>query len=178
MAYLKQTGIADTAYFGPEAEFFIFDDIRYDQQPNGAFFQIDSDEATWNSGREEGGRNLGYKPRFKEGYFPVLPTDTLHDLRTEICIELEKLGMQVERQHHEVASAGQGEINFRFDTMLDIADKQMWFKYVVKNVARRHGKTATFMPKPIFGDNGSGCTPTCPCGRTGNRSSRAIGTRG
>ena len=156
IAYLKQTGIADTAYFGPEAEFFIFDDIRYDQQPNGAFFQIDSDEATWNSGREEGGRNLGYKPRYKEGYFPVLPSDTLHDLRTEICIELEKLGMEVERQHHEVASAGQGEINFRFDTMLDVADKQMWFKYVVKNVARRHGKTATFMPKPIFGDNGSG----------------------
>ncbi|MGE4130951.1 MAG: type I glutamate--ammonia ligase [Bdellovibrionales bacterium] len=156
ISYLKSTGIADTAYFGPEAEFFIFDDVRYEQTPYGGFYQVDSDEATWNSGRDENGRNLGYKPRFKEGYFPVLPSDTLHDLRTEICLELEKLGIEVERQHHEVASAGQGEINFRFDTMVDVADKLMWFKYIVKNVARRHGKTATFMPKPIFGDNGSG----------------------
>jgi glutamine synthetase len=155
IAYLKSTGIADTAFFGPEAEFFIFDDVRYDQQQNGGFYQIDSDEAHWNSGRDEG-RNLGYKPRPKEGYFPALPHDTMHDLRTEICLELEKLGIQVERQHHEVASAGQAEINFRFDSMLEMADKMMWFKYVVKNVARRHGKTATFMPKPIFGDNGSG----------------------
>ena len=155
LAYLKSTGIADTAFFGPEAEFFIFDDVRYDQQQNGGFYQIDSDEAHWNSGRDEG-RNLGYKPRPKEGYFPALPHDTMHDLRTEICLELEKLGMQVERQHHEVASAGQGEINFKFDSILETADNMMWFKYVVKNVARRHGKTATFMPKPIFGDNGSG----------------------
>jgi glutamine synthetase len=155
LSYLKSTGLADTAYFGPEAEFFIFDDIRYDQQQNGAFYQIDSDEAHWNSGRDEG-KNLGYKPRPKEGYFPALPHDTLHDIRTEICLELEKLGIEVERQHHEVASAGQGEINFKFDNMLDIADKMMWFKYVVKNVSRRHGKTATFMPKPIYGDNGSG----------------------
>lgn len=156
IAYLKSTGIADTAYFGPEAEFFIFDDVRYEQTPYGGFYHVDSDEATWNSGRDENGRNLGYKPRMKEGYFPALPSDTLHDLRTEICLELEKIGIEVERQHHEVASAGQGEINFRFDTMLDVADKLMWFKYIVKNVARRHGKTATFMPKPIFGDNGSG----------------------
>lgn len=156
LAYLRTTGIADTAFFGPEAEFFIFDDVRYDQTPYGGFYHVDSDEATWNSGRDEDGRNLGYKPRHKEGYFPALPADTLHDLRTEICLELENLGIQVERQHHEVASAGQGEINFRFDTMLDVADKMMWFKYVVKNVARRHGKTATFMPKPIYGDNGSG----------------------
>ena len=155
IAYLKSTGLADTAYFGPEAEFFIFDDIRYDQSSNGGFYQIDSDEATWNSGRDEG-KNLGYKPRAKEGYFPALPSDTHHDLRTEICLELEKCGIQVERQHHEVASAGQGEINFRFDSLLEVADKMMWFKYIVKNVARRHGKTATFMPKPIFGDNGSG----------------------
>lgn len=154
-AYLKSTGVADTAYFGPEAEFFIFDDVRYDQQQNGGFYQIDSDEAHWNTGRDEG-RNLGYKARPKEGYFPALPTDTMHDLRTEICLELEKLGIVVERQHHEVASAGQAEINFKFDSLLEIADKTMWFKYVVKNVARRHGKTATFMPKPIFGDNGSG----------------------
>lgn len=155
LSYLKSLGIADTAYFGPEAEFFIFDDIRYEQNQNGAFYQIDSDEAHWNSGRDEG-KNLGYKPRPKEGYFPALPHDTLHDLRAEICMELEKIGIQVERQHHEVASAGQGEINFRFDSMLETADNMMWFKYIVKNVARRHGKTATFMPKPIYGDNGSG----------------------
>lgn len=155
LAYLKSTGIADTAFFGPEAEFFIFDDVRYDQTQNAGFYQIDSDEAHWNTGRDEG-RNLGYKPRPKEGYFPALPHDTMHDLRTEICLELEKLGIQVERQHHEVASAGQGEINFRFDSILETCDNMMWFKYVVKNVARRHGKTATFMPKPIFGDNGSG----------------------
>lgn len=154
--YLRTTGIADTAYFGPEAEFFIFDDVRYEQTAFSGFYHVDSDEATWNSGRDEGGKNLGYKPRHKEGYFPVLPTDSLHDLRTAICLELEKLGIQVERQHHEVATAGQGEINFRFDTMLEIADKMQWFKYIVKNVARRYGKTATFMPKPLFGDNGSG----------------------
>jgi glutamine synthetase len=154
LAYLKSTGIADTAFFGPEAEFFIFDDVRFEQSPNGSFYQVDSDEAPWNSGRDEG-RNLGYKPRSKEGYFPALPHDTMHDLRAEICMELEKLGIAVERQHHEVAPA-QGEINFRFDSMLETCDKMMWFKYVVKNVARRHGKTATFMPKPIFGDNGSG----------------------
>jgi glutamine synthetase len=156
IAFLKTTGIADTAFFGPEAEFFIFDDVRYEQTPYGGFYQVNSDEATWNSGRDEGGKNLGYKSRAKEGYFPALPSDTLHDLRTEICLELDKLGIEVERQHHEVATAGQGEINFRFDEMLQVADKQMWFKYVVKNVARRHGKSATFMPKPIFGDNGSG----------------------
>lgn len=155
VAYLKSTGIADTAYFGPEAEFFIFDDVSYEQNSNSGFYQVNSDEATWNSGREEDGRNLGYKPRHKEGYFPALPSDTHHDIRTEICLELEKLGIQVERQHHEVGSA-QGEINFRFDTLVDVADTLMWFKYVVKNVARRHGKSATFMPKPIFGDNGSG----------------------
>jgi len=155
VAHLKSTGIADTAYFGPEAEFFIFDDVRYDQNAHHAFFMIDSNEAIWNSGREEGG-NLGYKPRHKEGYFPALPYDEHHQIRTEICLELAKLGISVERHHHEVATAGQGEINFRYDSILEVADKLMWFKYVVKNVARRHGKTATFMPKPIFGDNGSG----------------------
>lgn len=156
LAYLRSTGIADTAYFGPEAEFFIFDDVRYEQTPYGGFYQVDSDEAAWNSGRAENGGNLGYKPRFKEGYFPALPADSHHDLRTEICLELEKCGMVVERQHHEVATAGQGEIDIRFDSMLEMADKMMWFKYIVRNVARRHGKSATFMPKPIFGDNGSG----------------------
>lgn len=156
IAYMQSTGIADTAFFGPEAEFFIFDDVRYEQSNNSAFYMIDSDEAVWNTGRDEGGKNLGYKIRSKEGYFPALPTDSQTDLRTEICLELEKCGMQVERHHHEVASAGQAEINFRFDTALNMGDKMMWFKYIVKNVAKRHGKTATFMPKPIFGDNGSG----------------------
>ncbi|AFX99971.1 type I glutamate--ammonia ligase [Bdellovibrio bacteriovorus] len=155
IAYMQSTGIADTAYFGPEAEFFIFDDIRYEQTNNSAFYMIDSDEAVWNTGRDEGGKNLGYKIRPKEGYFPALPTDSQQDLRTEICLELERCGMQVERHHHEVASS-QGEINFRFDTALNMGDKMMWFKYIVKNVAKRYGKTVTFMPKPIFGDNGSG----------------------
>lgn len=153
--YLRSTGIADTAFFGPEAEFFIFDDVRYEQTAYGSFYQVDSDEATWNSGREEGG-NLGYKPRHKEGYFPALPADSHHDLRTEICLELEKNGMIVERQHHEVATAGQGEIDIRFDEVLEMSDKMMWFKYIVRNVAHRHNKSATFMPKPIYGDNGSG----------------------
>jgi len=156
ISYLKSTGLADTAYFGPEAEFFIFDDVSYDQTASGGFYQVDSNEAIWNSGRNEGGQNLGYKIRHKEGYLPVLPSDTLHNLRTEICIELEKAGMVVERQHHEVGTAGQCEIGVRFDAILEMADKLMWFKYIVKNVARRHGKTATFMPKPLFGDNGSG----------------------
>lgn len=156
LAYLKSTGLADTANFGPEAEFFIFDDIRYEQTAYGGFYQLDSEEATWNSGRDEAGRNLGYKPRHKEGYFPVMPVDQTHNIRTEICLELEKCGMIVERQHHEVSTAGQGEIDIRFDSMLPMADKMQWFKYIVKNVARRHRKTATFMPKPIYGDNGSG----------------------
>lgn len=156
VAYMKSTGLADTAYFGPEAEFFIFDDIRFEQTNNGAFYQIDSDEGIWNSGRDEGGSNLGYKPRHKEGYFPVMPTDSQHDLRTEMSLELERAGMEVERQHHEVATAGQAEINIKFDHALAMADKMMWFKYIIRNVARRHNKTVTFMPKPLFGDNGSG----------------------
>ncbi len=156
VSYLQSTGLADTAYFGPEAEFFVFDDIRYEQTNNSGFYMIDSAEGTWNTGRDEGGSNLGYKPRHKEGYFPVLPTDSMHDLRTEMCLELERLGITVERHHHEVASAGQMEINFRFEDALSMGDTMMWFKYVVKNVARRHGKTVTFMPKPLYGDNGSG----------------------
>lgn len=155
IAYMKSTGLADTAYFGPEAEFFIFDDVRYEQNGNSAFYQLDSDEASWNSGRDEGGHNLGYKPRHKEGYFPVAPNDSQQDLRTEMSLELERAGMIVERQHHEVAP-GQAEINIKFDSALEMADKMMWFKYIIRNVARRQGKTATFMPKPIFGDNGSG----------------------
>jgi glutamine synthetase len=155
-AYLKSTGIGDTAYVGPEAEFFIFDDVRYEQGPNHAFYSVDSIEGTWNTGRDER-PNLGYKPRFKEGYFPVAPTDSQMDLRNEMCLVMsEQLGIHIETQHHEVATGGQAEIDMRFSSLLDMGDKLMWFKYVIKNVARRHGKTVTFMPKPIFGDNGSG----------------------
>lgn len=154
VAYMKSTGIADTAYFGPEAEFFIFDDIRFEQNTNSGFYAIDSVEGNWNTGRDEG-NNLGYKPRQKEGYFPVLPVDSQNDLRAEMSLELEKAGMIVERQHHEVA-CGQAEINIKFDHAMAMADKMMWFKYIIRNVARRHGKTVTFMPKPLFGDNGSG----------------------
>ncbi|MCC6138545.1 MAG: type I glutamate--ammonia ligase [Bdellovibrionaceae bacterium] len=155
LAYLNSTGLADTAFFGPEAEFFIFDDVRYSQNQFGGFYQIDSNAGAWNSGRDEGGHNLAYKPRHKEGYFAAMPTDNLHDIRDEICVELDKMGMSVERHHYEVACS-QCEINYRFDSLVNSADKLQWFKYIVKNVARRHNKTATFMPKPIFGDNGSG----------------------
>lgn len=154
-AYLKSTGIADTAVFGPEAEFFIFDNIQFDHHANGCFYNVDSDEAIWNSARDEM-PNLGYKIRHKEGYFPVAPTDTQQDIRTEMCLAMEELGIKVERQHHEVATAGQAEIDFRFDTLVKTADTMMLYKYIVKNVARKHGKTVTFMPKPLFGDNGSG----------------------
>jgi glutamine synthetase len=154
--YLKSTGIADTAFFGPEAEFFIFDDVRYEQSPSSSFFQIDSEEAEWNMGRDEGNSNLGHKIRHKQGYFPVAPTDSQQDIRTEMVLEMENAGIHIECQHHEVGTAGQAEIDMRFDSMVDMADKLMLYKYIVKNVARRHGKTATFMPKPIFGDNGSG----------------------
>jgi len=153
--YLKFTGIGDVAYFGPEAEFFIFDDIRYADASHYAYYFIDSGEATWNSGREEC-PNLGYKLRHKEGYFPVPPSDTFQDLRTEMVLVMEQVGIQVECQHHEVATAGQAEIDMRFAPLVKMGDQLMWFKYIIKNVARRHGKTVTFMPKPIFGDNGSG----------------------
>ncbi len=154
-AYLKSTGIADTAYFGPEAEFFIFDDIRYDCGPHFGYYYIDSVEGQWNTGREER-PNLGYKARYKEGYFPVPPTDSMADLRTEMVLTLEKVGIAVEAQHHEVATAGQAEIDMRFNTLTRMADSLMWYKYILKNVARKHGKTVTLMPKPIFGDNGTG----------------------
>ncbi len=154
-AYLKSTGYADTAYFGPEAEFFIFDDVRFDVKEHEAFYAVDSVEAHWNNGRAER-PNLAHKIRPKEGYFPVPPQDTQMDLRTEICLEMEKVGIEVEVSHHEVATAGQGEIDMRYDSLLKCADKLMWFKSIVKNVAFRNGKTATFMPKPIFGDNGNG----------------------
>jgi glutamine synthetase len=154
-AYLKSTGIGDAAYFGPEPEFFIFDDIRFSEGPDHSFYYIDSVEGTWNSGREEC-PNLGYKPKHKEGYFPVAPTDSQQDLRTEMCLVMEQVGIEIECQHHEVATAGQGEIDMRFDTLLRMGDKLMWYKYIVKNVAKRWNKTVTFMPKPIFGDNGTG----------------------
>jgi glutamine synthetase len=153
--YLKSSKIGDQAFIGPEPEFFIFDDVRYDQGINHSFYKVDSVEGQWNTGREEN-PNLGYKPRYKEGYFPVPPTDSQQDIRTEMCIMLEKVGVRVEKQHHEVATAGQAEIDMLFDTLVKMADKFLWFKYVIKNVAFRHGKTATFMPKPLYGDNGSG----------------------
>jgi glutamine synthetase len=154
-AYLKSSGIGDTAYFGPEAEFFIFDDVRYDSSSNQSFYIVDSSEGTWNTGREEF-PNLGYKPRHKEGYFPVPPTDSLNDLRNEMVMEMQNVGIRVECQHHEVATGGQAEIDMRFDSMVTMADKLQWFKYIIKNVAVRNGKTVTFMPKPLYGDNGSG----------------------
>jgi len=154
-AYLKSSGIGDTAYIGPEAEFFIFDDIRFESSRFGAFYEIDSIEGTWNTGRDEG-PNLGYKPRHKEGYFPVPPTDKFQDLRTEMVLTLEELGIETEAQHHEVATAGQSEIDMRFKPLLQMADQLMWFKYVLKNVAYRNNHTVTFMPKPLFEDNGTG----------------------
>jgi glutamine synthetase len=154
-AYLASTGVADAAVFGPEAEFFIFDNIQFDTKSNGCFYSIDSEEAIWNTGREEM-PNLGYKIRHKEGYFPVAPADTQQDIRTEMCLVMEQLGIKIERQHHEVATGGQAEIDFRFDTLVKTSDNMMLYKYVIKNIAKKHGKTATFMPKPLFGDNGSG----------------------
>jgi glutamine synthetase len=153
--YLKQTGLGDTAYFGPEPEFFIFDDVKFGEGPNQSFYSVDSREGRWNAGNAEA-PNLGYKPPFKGGYFPVPPTDTLTDIRNEMSLILEGLGIPIEVHHHEVASGGQCELSMRFTSLVKMADWTMWYKYVVKNVARRHGKVATFMPKPIFGDNGSG----------------------
>ncbi|HEY3862475.1 MAG TPA: type I glutamate--ammonia ligase [Verrucomicrobiae bacterium] len=153
--YLLSTGLADSAVFGPEAEFFIFDNVQFDAKSNGTCYQVDSEEAIWNTGRDEQ-PNLGYKIRHKEGYFPVAPNDTQQDIRTEMCLVMEQLGIKIERQHHEVATAGQAEIDFRFDTLVKTADNMMLYKYVIKNIARKHGKTVTFMPKPLYGDNGSG----------------------
>ncbi|GMA31508.1 type I glutamate--ammonia ligase [Litorihabitans aurantiacus] len=155
-AYLKSTGIADTVFFGPEAEFYLFDDIRYTTAPQGSFYSIDSVEAAWNTGREEEGGNLGYKTRFKGGYFPLSPSDKFADLRDEMVTLLQQVGLEVERAHHEVGTAGQQEINYKFNTLRSAADDLMKFKYIIKNVAYNAGKTATFMPKPLFGDNGSG----------------------
>jgi len=153
--YLKKTGVADTSYWGPELEFFIFDDIRFDSTENASYYYVDSIEGEWNTGRDER-PNLGYKPRYKEGYFPVPPHDSYQDLRSEMIIKMAAVGIPVEKQHHEVATAGQAEIDFRYGTLVQTADRVMYYKYIVKNVARSHNKVATFMPKPLFGDNGSG----------------------
>jgi len=155
ISYLKSTGHGDTAYFGPEPEFFIFDSVRFDQSANQGFYEVDSEEGCWNSG-EDGRQNLGHKPRHKEGYFPVPPTDSLNDIRNQMVMAMQSVGLRVEKQHHEVATAGQAEIDLRFLSLVDMGDALLWFKYCVKNVARRNGKTATFMAKPLFNDNGTG----------------------
>jgi glutamine synthetase len=155
-AYLKESGIADTVYFGPEAEFYVFDDVRFETKQNAGYYFIDSIEGAWNTGRLEDGGNRGYKPRYKGGYFPVPPMDHYADLRDTMVSTLNGVGIQVERAHHEVGTAGQAEINYKFESLLHAGDALMLFKYVIKNVAWQAGKTATFMPKPLFGDNGSG----------------------
>jgi len=152
--HLKSSGIADTAFFGAEAEFFIFDNIRFDQNQHSGFYFIDAEEGRWNSGREH--NNLGYRPRYKEGYFPVPPTDHYQDLRSEMVATMLECGLSIECHHHEVATGGQCEIDQRFDTLVKSADNMMLYKYIVRNVAYQYGKTVTFMPKPIFGDNGNG----------------------
>ncbi|HEO64859.1 MAG TPA: type I glutamate--ammonia ligase [Spirochaetes bacterium] len=154
--HLISTGLADTAFFGPEAEFFIFDDIRFDQNSKEGYYFIDSNEAAWNSGRVEEGGNKGYKVRHKEGYFPVPPMDQYQDLRSDMVMTLIESGITVEAHHHEVATAGQCEIDMKFDKLVKMADNLLLYKYIVKNVASRNGKTVTFMPKPVFNDNGTG----------------------
>lgn len=153
--YLYTTGIADTVYFGPEAEFFIFDDIRFDQTYNHGFYYIDSQEGFWNSGKD-GQPNLGYKPRYKEGYFPTPPMDSFQNLRSKMVKVMLNIGVEAELHHHEVATGGQAEIDIKYNTLVDMADSLMKYKYVIKNVAYRYNKTVTFMPKPVFMDNGSG----------------------
>jgi glutamine synthetase len=152
--YLKSTNIGDTSFWGPEAEFFIFDHVSFDQDSHSGYYFVDSEEGIWNSGKD--GENLGSRPRHKEGYFPVSPVDSQQDIRSEMCREMEKVGIRVEKHHHEVATAGQGEIDLRFTTLVKMADQMMMYKYILRNVAKRHGKTVTFMPKPLFGDNGTG----------------------
>jgi glutamine synthetase len=154
--YLKSTGIGDTVFVGPEAEFFVFEDVRFDQNEHEGYYHVDSVEGRWNSGRTEAGGNLGYKPRYKEGYFPVAPTDTLQDIRSEMLLTMAKCGVPIEKHHHEVATGGQCELGFMFAELISAADYLMTYKYVIKNVGKKHGKTITFMPKPLFNDNGSG----------------------
>ena len=154
-SYVKETGLGDTIFFGPEAEFFVFDDIRFDQNEHSGYYFLDSSEGRWNSGTDEG-PNLGYKPRYKEGYFPVPPSDSMQDLRSEMVLTMQAMGMPIEAHHHEVATGGQAEIDMRFAPIVQMADAMTKYKYVIKNVARRYNKTVTFMPKPVFNDNGSG----------------------
>ncbi len=151
----RAPAIADTCYIGPEAEFFIFDDVRFDQNTHEGYYHLDSIEGEWNRGRQEN-PNLGYKLRYKEGYFPVPPADQMMNIRNEMMQTMIDCGLDVEAQHHEVATAGQSEIDLRFDDLVRMADKMMIYKYIIKNVALKHNKTVTFMPKPLFGDNGSG----------------------
>ena len=153
--YLKSTGIGDTCYMGPECEFFIFDDVRYEQNTQSGYYMIDSIEGQWNRGRDEK-PNLGYKLRYKEGYFPVPPADQQMDIRNEMMQTMIECGLSIEAQHHEVGTAGQAEIDLKYDSLVNIADKVMMYKYITKNVAKKYNKTVTFMPKPLFGDNGSG----------------------
>ena len=153
--HVRSTGIATDIFFGPELEFFIFDDIRFDQTENSGYYYIDSAEGEWNTGRDEK-PNLGYKPRYKEGYFPVPPHDSIQDLRSEIVLTMMRAGIDVEVHHHEVATAGQCEIDMRFKPLTQMGDQVLLYKYIVKNVSRKFGKVATFMPKPLFNDNGSG----------------------
>jgi glutamine synthetase len=155
-AYVQKTGIATKTFFGPEAEFFIFNDIRFDQNSHSGYYYIDAEEGIWNSGTQNGKPNLGYRPRYKEGYFPVPPVDKLQDLRSEMVLKMIDAGLDIEVQHHEVGTAGQAEIDIRFNTLTKMADDLLLYKYIVKNVAYQNGYTATFMPKPLFGDNGSG----------------------
>ena len=154
--FLESTGVADKAYFGPEAEFFVFDEVRYEEKMHTASYFLDSVEGAWNTNRSEPGGNLGYKPRVKGGYFPASPVDTLTDIRTLMVMTMQAVGIEVETHHHEVATAGQCEIDMKYDELVKMADQVMWYKHIVKNVAKQHGKTATFMPKPLYGDNGSG----------------------
>jgi len=168
LEYLASTGIADTCFIGPEPEFFMFDDIRFSSSQRGAMYEIDSAEAAWNTGRPEEGGNLGHKVGYKSGYFPVSPSDSSGDIRTEMVAEMTKIGIVVEAHHHEVGTAGQCEIDMKFEPLLKMADQFMWFKYIIKNVAKRHGKTATFMPKPVFEDNGSGMHTHISLWKNGN----------
>jgi glutamine synthetase len=154
--FLESTGVADKCYFGPEAEFFVFDEVRYEERMNGASYMVDSIEGAWNTNKADAGGNLGYKPRVKGGYFPTSPVDTLTDIRTLMVLTMQAVGIEIETHHHEVATAGQCEIDMKYDELVKMADQVMWYKHIVKNVAKQHGKTATFMPKPLYGDNGSG----------------------
>ena len=175
-AFLKETGIGDTAYMGPEAEFFIFDEIRYDQNEYSGYYYIDSSEGIWNSGKA--GNNLAYKPRHKEGYFPVAPHDSLHEIRNDMILTMMRCGLKIEKHHHEVATAGQCEIGVRYDSLVRSADNLQTYKYVVKNIARKHGKVATFMPKPLFNDNGSGMHTHQSIWKDGNSVFRGDGYAG